>query len=56
MASNDNFISKAVQNGVSSAGNYAGGVVDSAGKSVAGAGRGLGDTYDFGSIPKSMLS
>lgn len=40
---NDNFISKAVSDGVSSAGNLAGGLVDSAGQSVSGAGRGVGD-------------
>jgi len=42
MAPNDNFISKAVQDGVASAGSMAGGVVDSAGKSVTGAGQGVG--------------
>ena len=45
MSSNDNFISRAVQNGVSTAGGYAGGVVDAAGKSVSGAGRNVGDRY-----------
>ena len=45
MSSNDNFISRAVQNGVSTAGGYAGGLVDAAGKSVSGAGRNVGDRY-----------
>lgn len=45
MAPNDNFISRAVNNGVATAGSYAGGVVDAAGKSVSGAGRGVGDRY-----------
>ena len=45
MSSNDNFISRAVQNGVATAGGYAGGVVDAAGKSVSGAGRNVGNRY-----------
>ena len=45
MSSNDNFISRAVQNGVATAGGYAGGMVDAAGKSVSGAGRNVGDRY-----------
>ena len=45
MASNDNFISRTVQNGVATAGGYAGGVVDAAGKSVSGAGRNVGNRY-----------
>ncbi|KAL2054408.1 hypothetical protein ABVK25_005156 [Lepraria finkii] len=44
MASNDNFISRTVQNGVATAGGYAGGVVDAAGKSVSGAGRNVGNS------------
>lgn len=43
MAPNDNFISRAVNNGVATAGGYAGGAVDAAGKSVSGAGRGVGN-------------
>lgn len=43
MSSNDNFISRTVQNGVATAGGYAGGVVDAAGKSVSGAGRNVGN-------------
>ena len=43
MAPNDNWISKTVQRGVASAGSMAGGVVDSAGKSVEGAGKGVGN-------------
>lgn len=43
MAPNDNFISRAVQNGVAAAGGFAGGIVDSAGRSVQGAGRGVGN-------------
>ena len=43
MAPNDNFISRAVQNGVATAGGYAGGVVDAAGKGVSGAGRNVGN-------------
>ena len=43
MAPNDNWISKTVQSGVASAGSMAGGVVDSAGKSVEGAGKGVGN-------------
>lgn len=43
MAPNDNFISRTVQNGVATAGGYAGGVVDAAGKSVSGAGRNVGN-------------
>ena len=42
MTSNDNFISRAVQNGVASAGNFAGGIIDSAGRGVQGAGSGVG--------------
>lgn len=45
MSSNDNFISRAVQNGVATAGGYAGGVVDAAGKSVSGTGRNVGNRY-----------
>ena len=45
MASNDNFISRTVQNGVAAAGGYAGGVFDAAGKSVSGAGRNFGNRY-----------
>ncbi len=45
MSSNDNFVSRAVQNGVATAGGYAGGVVDAAGKSVSGAGRNVGNRY-----------
>ena len=47
MSSNDNFISRAVQSGVATAGGYAGGVVDAAGKSVSGAGRNVGNRYVF---------
>lgn len=43
MPSNDNFISRTVQSGVATAGGYAGGVVDVAGKSVSGAGRNMGN-------------
>ncbi len=43
MAPNDNFIQRAVNNGVATAGGYAGGVVDAAGKSVSGAGRNVGN-------------
>lgn len=43
MAPNDNFISRTVQNGVATAGGYAGGVVDAAGKSVSGVGRNVGN-------------
>ena len=42
MAPNDNFIQRAVNNGVATAGDYAGGVVDAAGKGVSGAGRNVG--------------
>lgn len=43
MAPNDNFIQRGVDNAVASAGSYAGGVVDAAGKSVSGAGRNVGN-------------
>ena len=60
MSSNDNFISRAVQAGVSTAGGYAGGVVDAAGKSVSGAGRNVGDRCvhkgaTISTIPYSLL-
>lgn len=42
MPPNDNFISRTIQSGVAAAGNFAGGVVDSAGRSVQGAGQGVG--------------
>lgn len=45
MAPNDNFIQRAVNNGVATAGGYAGGVVDAAGKGVSGAGRNVGNRY-----------
>ena len=45
MSSNDNFVSRAVQNGVATAGGYAGGVVDAAGKSISSAGRNVGNRY-----------
>ncbi|MCJ1279588.1 hypothetical protein MMC21_007412 [Puttea exsequens] len=44
MAPNENIISRTINNGVSSAGGYAGGVVDAAGKSVSNAGRNAGDS------------
>lgn len=43
MAPNENFIQRAVNNGVAIAGGYAGGVVDVVGKSVSGAGRNVGN-------------
>lgn len=45
MPPNDNPISRAVNSGIATAGNYAGGAVDAAGKSVSGAGRGVGKRY-----------
>ncbi len=43
--SNDNWVSKTAQSYVASAGSMAGNVVDSAGKTVEGAGRGVGQRY-----------
>lgn len=45
MAPNDNFIQRAVNDTVAGAGSYAGGIVDSAGKTVSGAGRNVGNRY-----------
>ena len=42
MAPSDNFIQRAVNNGVATAGDYAGGVVDAAGKSVSSTGQNVG--------------
>ena len=52
MAPNDNFIQRAVNNGVASAGNYAGSVVDAAGKGVSNAGRNAGNRS--GLLPASV--
>jgi len=43
--SNDNWVSKTAQSYVASAGSMAGNLVDSAGKTVEGAGRGVGQRY-----------
>lgn len=43
MAPNDNFIQRAVNNGVATAGTYAGDAVNAAGKTVSAAGRNAGD-------------
>lgn len=45
MAPNDNFISRGIQSGVAAAGSFAGGVVDSAGKTVQNSGRGIGNSF-----------
>lgn len=45
MAPNDNFISRGIQSGVAAAGSFAGGVVDSAGKTVQNTGRGVGNSF-----------
>lgn len=45
MAPNDNFISRGIQSGVAAAGSFAGGVVDSAGKTVQSTGRGVGNSF-----------
>lgn len=47
MAPNDNFISRGIQSGVSAVGGFAGGVVDSAGKTVQNSGRDVGNRFAF---------
>ena len=47
MAPNDNFVQRAVNNGVATAGSYAGGVVDAAGKGVSSAGLSVGNRWRF---------
>ena len=55
MAPNDNFIQRAVNNGVATAGDYAGGAVDAAGKSVSGAGRNMGNRYSILTNPIASI-